>query len=81
MINVTVDEIKTRKEKAISLLNAHTDKYRTFYAEISTNTDTSEEKLAELKRKERFLLIEKTSIENQLTTLNELENYVREYSE
>lgn len=81
MATVTREEIKTRREKAIALLNTHTDKYRTFYAEVSTTTDSSEEKIAELKRKEKLLQIEKQSIENQLQALNELESYVMQLSE
>lgn len=75
---MTLEELETRKEKAINLLNTHADKYRLLYADIVKITDPTDDDLATIRRKRDLLQLENESIHNQICMLNELEYYIKE---
>lgn len=79
-LNITLDEIRNRRENAIKLLNTHTDKYRLLYSQIAVISEPSDEQITEFERKWKWLKIESDSIHRQLDLLSELENCVRKES-
>lgn len=76
-LNYTLEEIRTRRENAIKLLNTHTDKYRTLYATVYGINEPTDDNIALIERKKKMLDFESYTIHRQLDLLSELENCVR----
>lgn len=77
-LNYTLDDIKTRKENAVKLLNTHTDKYRTLYSQIAVIADPTEEQISSFTKKRKWLEMEADSIHSQLSFIEELQTYAEQ---
>lgn len=77
-LNYTSEEIKTRKEKAVALLNTHADKYRILYSQIAVVSEPTDEQIEDFTRKRKWLEMESDSIHSQIGALNELQYYAEQ---
>lgn len=75
---MTIEEIKTRKERAVKLLEAHADEYRLFYVELTNEKEPTAEKIEQFKVKREQLEMKADAIHTQIRFLDELIGFVEQ---
>lgn len=73
---MTKEELAARKEKAIALLNTHSDKYRLLYVDIVNIKEPTQQDLQRIRVKRDMLTLEEESIQKQISMINQLEYYL-----
>ena len=73
---MTRSELESRKEKAIALLNTHSDKYRLLYVDIVNIKEPTQQDLQRIRIKRDMLALEEESIQKQISMITQLEYYL-----
>lgn len=72
MARATKEQLEQRKENALTMLDQHTDEYRTWYAKIAGLTDPKPSDIADLKTQRALMDIKADAIHTQIRYLDEL---------
>lgn len=72
MARATKEQLENRKENALTMLDQHTDEYRTWYVKIASMTNPKPSDIAELKTQRALMDIKADAIHTQIKLLDEL---------